>query len=755
MKKITHVFLIAVFSFFLISTHGFSQSKLKQANKEFNDLSFFEAAKLYEQCLKDNSFEASQKEELLKNLAFSYRKLQDTKNSERVYAQIINDYPNVVSEVFLFYGQALSQNGKYKESQKYYAIYGEKQSNDIRAKRFAVSYLNINRFYKDSSLYKINFLPINSKQSDFSPMYYKGGLVFTSAREESGAFKRMFAWNKTPFLDLFFTADTSVLMNGVEAAASLGGASAANEDVTAEKTTENLTKVEVFSRTLNTKYHEGPMTFFKDEKKIVFTRNSPKEGKDDVTRIKLFTADLKEEKWINIKEVTFNSDEYSTGHPALNRDDSKMYFVSDMPGGYGGTDIYSVTYKDGIWGTPVNMGKEINTEGNEMYPYVDTKDNLYFASDGHEGLGGLDMFYAEMKQGVASRSIQNLGFPLNSEKDDFGIITDGERVNGYFSSNRKRGLADDNIYSFQRGAYRTLEIVVYDANSKTKMENVQVRMIVNGEPRDILLTPKDGKITINLETDAEYEFKLIKEGYQINSTKYSTKSVTSMKNELAFNMEAAKTTLVKGVIKSEVDGSPIAGVEVILENSKDKTTKSMITGADGSYEFEVLANSENNIIAKKAKYTSDKQAVGTIGLDEQGTTKVAAKLTLYGEDEVIKINNIYYDLGKNDIREDAVFELENTLIPVLIKNPEMRIEIRSHTDHTGSASFNQILSEKRAKAVVNYLASKGIGSERLSSRGFGESAPLVKCDGPVQCTEEELQKNRRTEFRIISVGGSE
>jgi tetratricopeptide (TPR) repeat protein len=448
--KINNAFLFAC-----VNSHA--QSKLKSANRQFENLSYIDAIRLYEEFLRE-ARDPIQRGEGLKKLAYSYRKMQDSRNAERAYADLLRNYPAVESENYLYYAQALAANQKYKESQKYYAIYGEKQTTDLRAKRNSIALMDMGRFYRDSSSYKVQYLPINSRQADFSPMFYKGGLVFCSARDETGGIKRVFGWNQTPFLDLYFAQDTSQLSihNGLQKAQALGGMSASNSEASSVVLENKLTKIEEFSRVLNTKYHEGPMSFFKGEKKVILTRNNynkgkARESKDGINRLKLYLADLNGDSWGNVKEVPFNSEEYSTGHPALTPDNTQMYFVSDMPGGYGGTDLYLVEYNNGNWGTPVNLGKEVNTEGNEMFPFVDEAGNLYFSSDGHEGIGGLDLFYAEMREGIAIKGVTNLGTPLNSEKDDFGLITDVGRNSGFFASNRKRGIHDDNIYSFRRG----------------------------------------------------------------------------------------------------------------------------------------------------------------------------------------------------------------------------------------------------------------------------------------------------------------
>ena len=753
MNKIFHIASVMVMLVLLTCGHTHAQAKLKAANRQFENLSYIDAIRLYEEFLRDAK-DPAQRGEGLKKLAYCYRKMQDSRNAERAYADLIRDYPDVESENFLYYAQALASNQKYKESQKYYSIYGEKQTTDLRAKRNTIALMDMGRFYRDSSSYKVQYLSINSRQADFSPMFYKGGLVFCSARDESGAIKRVFGWNQTPFLDLYFVSDTAQfsIKNGLQSAQALGGMSASNTDAATVVPEGKLTKIEEFSRVLNTKYHEGPMTFFKGEQKVVLTRNNynkgkARESKDGTNRLKLYTADLKGDTWGNVKEVPFNSDEYSTGHPALTPDNTKMYFVSDMPGGYGGTDLYIVEYNEGTWGTPVNLGKEINTEGNEMFPYVDEAGNLYFSSDGHEGIGGLDLFYAEMKEGIAIKGVTNLGAPMNSEKDDFGLITDVGRNSGFFASNRKRGIHDDNIYSFRREC-RPLNLIVYDAATKTPLENVDIRSVINGENQDLRVSGVDGSTSICLQSESEYEFKAIKEGYQMNSITYSTKSNTGQQTTLEMYLEKSNSSVLKGVVKSELNQKPISGVQVTLENQKDKTTQTVVTGQDGGYEFEVKPGADHKLTATKDKYATNNETIGKVG---KNPTQYQNVQGMYGEGDIFKLNNIYYDLDKFFIRKDAAKELDRTVLPLLKKYPDMKVEIRSHTDARSGDSYNMQLSDNRARAVVDYLTQRGIDSSRLVSNGYGESEPANECVDGVQCNEKQHQENRRTEFRILSV----
>jgi outer membrane protein OmpA-like peptidoglycan-associated protein len=384
-----------------------------------------------------------------------------------------------------------------------------------------------------------------------------------------------------------------------------------------------------------------------------------------------------------------------------------------------------------------------------MFPFIDEKENLYFASDGHEGLGGLDIFYVELKNSITTKGVVNLGVPINSEKDDFGLITDAERLKGFFSSNRKRGVHDDNIYSFTR-ACRPLTLIVYDAATKMPLENVDVRTIINSENRDLRVTGTEGSTSMCLESNAEYEFKAIKEGYQMNSILFSTKNATAQNTTLSLYLEKAQSAILKGVVKSEQNQQPVAGVEVTLENPKDNTTQTVVTGADGAYEFQVKPGVEHTLTTKKDKYATNKEVIGKIKKDQAGQT-IENTQKMYGEGDTFVLKNIYYDLDKFFIRSDAARELDRYLLPLLKKYPEMVIEIRSHTDARASDTYNMQLSSNRARAVVDYLTSRGIDASRLTSNGYGEKELANECVDGVRCTETQHQENRRTEFRILSV----
>ncbi|MCK5104231.1 MAG: PD40 domain-containing protein, partial [Cyclobacteriaceae bacterium] len=291
---------------------------------------------------------------------------------------------------------------------------------DSRSKKYAAHLDNLEHLYKDSSRFHFNPVSFNSESTDFSPAYYKDGLVFVSGRAEHS---KEFKWDESSFLDLYQSAKDS---------------------------TGNYSEPTVFYKKLNSRFHEGPISFFTNGKSLVYTRSNFEKGtvrrsSDGVTKLKLyFTVIDKKGNWSKRHPYQYNSDEYSVGHPAISNDGLIMYFISDMPGGYGGTDIYVSKFDGRLWSVPENMGSEVNTKGNEMFPFLHNTDVLYFASNGHGGLGGLDIY----KFDLSSRKLNNIGYPLNSEKDDFGLIMNAEGNQGFMSSNRNSQNGMDNIYNF-------------------------------------------------------------------------------------------------------------------------------------------------------------------------------------------------------------------------------------------------------------------------------------------------------------------
>ncbi|GAB2565899.1 OmpA family protein [Spirosoma areae] len=770
-----------------------AQSLTKQANHQFDQLAYAKAIDLYEKALASpTDMTDSERRDARAKLGYSYQQTRDMQNAERVYRDLIGsgDLPADYTKCHLFYAQTLASNGKYREAQTAYDKYGSLQTGDKRSPSFSKLYRDVNALTRNAGSYKVEFLSMNTRRAEFSPMVYRDGLVFVSAGHGGNGIKRIFKWNNTPFLDLYYLPDLNTIRGK---ASSIGGSAPSakrvrtqlirplgSDDYTASTSNDSRTvgfyggnnismgyedqpisESDRFSRTLNTKYHEGPATFTKDGSRVIFTRNNFNEGHyrestDGVNKLKLYTAMQISGVWSKAEELPFNSDEFSSGHPALSKDDQLLYFSSDRPGGFGGTDIYVSRWVNNKWSEPVNLGKEVNTKGNELFPFIDAKDNLYFSSDGHPGLGDLDMFYAQLSpDGQQGKLVRNLGEPLNSSKDDFGIVTDGDRMGGYFSSNRKHGGADDDVYRFTREGSlypcRELTLSIIDAESKEPLANTSVAMDnpVNDKQKE-LKTDAEGLVRICLDVDSEFKFLASREGYVDNKVGFSTKDLSDDQpsrleiplSKPTADKEAANMTL-RGRVMAQSDRKPIAGAKVVSLNECDGTSQETRSDSLGNYEFTVKTGCAYALEAIK-----DNRGTTGAHVDKEGVG--STDLFMFKKGDVIKVENIYYDLNKAKIRPDAAAELDK-LVALLAKYPTMTIEMRSHTDSRATATYNNTLSGNRAKAAVAYLKSKGVAAKRLVAKGYGESALINKCKDGVKCADEEHQQNRRTEIKILKL----
>lgn len=626
-----------------------AQLKYQNADINFENMMYKRAAKQYESIVKKGDMS----QDVLQRLGDAYFFNTDMENAVKWYGMLFSKYEKVLDPEYIFkYVHSQKGVGNYTMAKALMKIYTQK----LKKGGFEVAQLNDNDELLDELLdrqpqFYISNLSINTSMADFGTTYYKDKIVFSSSRDSLRFETNVYEWNKQPYLD-FFMADTTDLGS-------------------------DLAKVEPFSQIVNTRYHEAIASFIPEGNVMYFTRNNySKEtlGRDNegTNHLKMYTSQLQGGEWTDATEVPFNSEEYSVGQPALNPEGNKLYFVSDMPGSLGGTDIFVVEInKDGSFSQPKNLGPTINTSGREMFPYV-TEEKLYFASDGHLGLGGLDVFESELgKNGFGLPN--NLGKPLNSNRDDFAYIVNEASQRGYFSSNREGGKGDDDIYSFQRMEETCEQMVkgnvIRKANTQP-MVNVNVELLTSdGVSLGRTVTDPYGAFNFSgmLDCEANYSIKISKEGF--------------LTNEKTFNTSTEKDF---------VNNVPL---EITKELNK-------------------LIVSENGILK-------------------------------------IKIDNIYFDVNKADIRPDAAQEL-NKIVEVMKEYPKMVIKIEAHTDSRGSDRYNETLSDKRAKATGSYIVSQGIEATRIQSAiGYGEKILLNQCSNGVRCTTEEHDANRRSEFIIV------
>ncbi len=495
MKKNIISFFALLFFTFGYTNLLFAQSlQMRLANRHFDALHYAKAVTIYEDAYeKDTTNWLAER-----RIAACYRHLNMSEQAETWYAKVVAREP-LPTVYKLYYAEALAENGKYEKAQQWYRAYAEDASTDKRGQRFYQSYYNLTNFYKDSSRFTITPAHFNSSEADFSPVYFENNLIFCSNRHEEvkKGVRRYFGWSNTSFLDLY-------------------------------KVSEDGGTPEKFHEEINTRYHEGPLAFFDNNRQVVFTRNNFHNGKygksaKGINKLKLYFAKNQEGEWTSIKEFTYNSDEYSTGHPTFSSDEQLLYFVSDMPGGYGGTDIYVSRKEGGKWSKPVNLGPEINTEGEEMFPFVDEEGNLFFASSGHAGLGGLDIFIAEASL-LADGFLPpyNMGYPLNSNQDDFGLVFKASENKGYFTSHdRMGGSGDDDIFQFTWTRPKDVQLVGITLNAETRepLKAADVLLSSTSQSQSNSYATDDlGTFRFNLPYGDGYQLFAEMEGFERGST---------------------------------------------------------------------------------------------------------------------------------------------------------------------------------------------------------------------------------------------
>ncbi len=727
MKKIGIVLMLGC-----IINVAFGQKSTKELKAEelFKAYSYDKAIKKYS-AVKSLSIEGK------RNLAEAYVKQNDFANAENTYASLMQTGVANAEDVFS-YAYVLRRNGKYADSDNWMKKFQEKAPNDIRAKNYVSKASQLAKIQKDEGRYNITHLDINSEQQDFGTAYYQDQIVFASTRTGVKGVKRTYNWNNLPFLDLYI----------------------ANTDG------KQLSEVKQLKKALNNKMHEGPASFSKDGKLMAFTRNNyeDKSSKETINLELFFAVKYDDGEWSDPKAFKLNNKEYSVGHPCLSSDGKTMYFVSDMPGGAGGTDIYKITkVDDNIWGEPENL-VNINTEGNEMFPFFhEGQKILFFASNGHLGLGGLDVFLAPEVGGFSS--VINAGFPLNSKADDFALIVDGEMKKGYFSSNRETGKGDDDIYSFEF-LKPFMFCKAIKGKAKDKKENVLASTFVylydsKKQIVDSVLTGEDGAYEFCVEENKKYSLRGTKEKYFDGANSVDTKTDKDVVYaDVVLEKDPGLSLLC--LIKDKSTGEPLEGVNIRFTNNIKGISEDIVTPNSGNFVKPLKENKLNdrvsyNLVIEKDGYLSKTITYNKL-LDREGQYKIIEELDKMdvGMDlsKFIEINPIYFDYNKYYIRDDAAVELDK-IVKVMNENPGMYIELGSHTDCRGTEAYNEKLSDRRAKSSAKYIKSKITNPERIYGKGYGESQLInhCACEGRVRskCSDEEHQANRRTEFRITKI----
>ncbi|GJM32504.1 MAG: hypothetical protein DHS20C18_15050 [Saprospiraceae bacterium] len=749
------------------------KAKLRKAERAMESLQYKDAIDLYQQILEKQELATAKV-----RLAEAYRKINDFPQAEYWYGQIV-ELPQAEAIHFYYYGLMLQRNGRCEEAKEWYDRFIRLKPYDPRKAvlKRACEYQR-ELMSQRAQKVEVKVLEFNSQYDDIGPAFYEDGLIFGSVRSESED------QGSSLFFHLYYVAPDSSF-----------------EDTGYEQPPFGTPRK--FSAELDSKAHEAIVSFSRDQQEIFLTRNRLLRKKDRdgaILRLEIMHASrLPNGTWGALKPLPFNNDDYSIAHPALSPDGKRLFFTSDMPGGFGGKDLYVSFREEEEWGLPINLGPKINTEGDELYPFFHADGQLYFSSDGHVGLGGQDIFRSKEAGENEWGALENLGYPINTGFDDFSIIVDETGGQGYFASNRKGGAGADDIYSFRENGELAV-VLVKAAKSGDLLENP---IFVDSKSSDTLETNTDGELVLRLRPGECRHITVMAQDFRstdidLCATDFKTvefreiilEPVPKIVPEIIPEPETEpvpesdandKLNRLIVTIVDQYTNAKISAANIHLIGQgcgKDAYEK---TDNDGRYIFNVAADCCYQLRVEKVDYfASTIETPVCIGGAENNPRDVNLEISLQafrqttmpeaaptanhtpktkipfkisekryaGDNSIPYLLNIYYDLGRASVRPEALPELDK-LLKLMKDNPKLIVEISSHTDSQGPSSLNMKLSQRRATAIVNYLIKRGINRRQLVAKGYGESRLVNNCSDGVDCSEEKHQMNRRTEFKVL------
>ena len=660
----------------------------------------------------------------VQKLAKTYVAKGDYASAEVAYQRVLAD-ARATSADKLAYAQVLRSNGKYDEAAKAYALYAQAEPNSAVAQEFGSFDKEIRLLNRDNKMYELTNLPENSGASDVGAAYSKDGLVLSSNRKASEA-KQLAGSNVAEARFDLYTATT-----GTDSLSPAPGK---------------------LHGKVNSKFNDGAATFTRDGKEMIFTQTNKQKGTNKTRTLGLYHADWDSIRgWVNIQPLPFNNVDYNVSQPSINKDGSKLYFVSDMPGGMGGTDIY-VADKQGItWAPAVTLGGVANTVGNEVSPFIADDGTLYFASDSRIGLGGLDIYSITPNASGKWGSPINLGMPANSSSDDFGYVSDEKGKHGYIVSNRPGGMGKEDIYKFIK---RSEPVCGNIADSKTKIgvEGVEILALSPSGERFTAVTDAKGDFCIGLTPGREYKISTTKDGYFAHESNVSVRTTRNDKQMIALKQRGGIDVVID---VSDQGKGDVEGATVQLINKATGEVQEKKSAADGKVVFDAFPDQQYDVVVKKdmskeGLYDRFMESISTAGLKPSQSVTTDAKLTFYDGKFVFDLPNVFFDYNSAVLRPIATKELDK-VAKVMKDIPFIEVELSSHTDSRGSAEYNLKLSGYRAQACVTYLAKLGIDKKRLLAIGYGETQIRNKCVDGVECSEAEHTYNRRSEFKVLKV----
>ncbi len=671
-------------------------------------------------------------EHVSKRLAECSMKLGNTEEAGRWYAIVVKFLNREPRDLYA-YAQALKSNGEYELAEEWMDRYLATRPQDGGAQRSNITSF-ARKFNEEQDRFTITSLGINTRWTDMAATWCgTDQVIFASSRNEKVGIRRRAAWNDQPFLDLY----------------------RAYRD--ADGTLGDPVRLEGKA---NSALHDGPAVCSADGGTLYITRNSSARSRKGITRLGIYRAHRDGSSWGGVDPFLYNNSECSVGHPALSPDGKRLFFVSDMPGGLGGSDIYVCRDLGGQWGEPENLGPSVNTPYNEMTPFIAADGTLYFSSDGHPGLGGLDVFAAVPGAGDRFTTAMNVGAPLNGPKDDHSFIIDAAGRHGYFSSNRPGGMGDDDIYAFTM--HRPLEQrflctgTVIDDESGTPVPDVAVELQdMGGTVLATTSTDARGEYSFGVQKDKEYRVVVRMKGRYEGSQHLSTERIEDQQIAARdIHLVPDAGVWMRGAVRYKDRLGFIQGMTVSVVNLSSFYSESQVTGEGGDFSFRLQPNEEFEVLFEKAGYYSRSVPLSSIGIrngviDLNGAYDLSFEPVELGRPVRLKFVK-WADERSTTLDPLARTELDQ-LAERLKVNPTLLVELAVHDDARGDADARMKLTQRRAQAVVDHLVSKGVPKDRLTAKGYGGTRLVNHCVPGVQCTEAEHAENRRVEYTVTAI----
>lgn len=559
--------LFLTITLLLMASSSWGQGNSRRADSFYEEGAYGDAIKHYEQSLKKGEHFQSRL-----RLARCYREVGDGNRAVQQYMLVVKNPGSLPIHKFEM-AKVLKELGKYEKAKQWFETYAKQSADPALGAKWAASCDFARQAKLDSLGYRIIEYPtLNTKASEISPVVYKAGIAFSSNRQRGFFFRFLNGYKRGAFYDLYY----------------------------AQKGSDGRIRKPVYLHSkINTRFHDGPTTFDRSESVAFVTRSNMSDigGRRDAAgfnRVSIYTLENRFDKWRSASPLPFSSHEYNIAHPSLSEDGTLLYFSSDMPGGYGGTDIWVSSMKDGKWNRPKNLGAEVNSEANEGYPFLVHDSLLYFSSDRAEGFGGKDIFYAHAR-GAGWTQVRNAGYPLNTEADDFGYHVEKGSPYGYFVSNRGSSRGDDDIFGFKR--YKALEGTVVDSESGNPIPGATIQVMdVNNNPH-FYSTDDQGSFVHYMQVGNQVMLDAKTDDFHPYHGRVDLSTVGQDENKyVMLPLDRIRRFLMEGVVREAETGDPLDNVIVeVMGHSREELS----TDASGAYEKELQPGQEYTVIFAK------------------------------------------------------------------------------------------------------------------------------------------------------------